>query len=322
MAFNKIFAAAVAGALLLTGTRPDAAQARPANYTGTIDGILAGLLGGHGGGPNGNKLPSQGYLGVMIRDISESDVTTLHLKSTRGAQVTVVDHDGPACKAGLRERDVILSLNGMAIDGEDQLRRMLHDLPPGRPVSLVIVRAGAEQTVNTTMANREELEKRAWEQHWVVPEPVNDTPVAASEPLPGSRAGLGRTFMSGGLLPLAPSYTGAKVDAMGAQLAAFFGVKDGKGLLVHDVDANSPAAQAGLRAGDVVTRINGGHVATKSEWAHILRESKGHPVSLTVVRDRQEQVLTLMVDPKHRSAIDPPPSPSPANGTWAVMLLR
>lgn len=321
MVFSRSLAAFVAGALL-TGVSSAAAQSRPVNYIESVNAMLAGPIGGHGGAPNGNKQPSQGYLGVMIRDISESDVTTLRLKSTHGAQVTVVDHDGPACKAGLRERDVILSLNGTAVDGEDQLRRMLHDLPPGRPVSLVIVRAGAEQTVNTTMANREELEKRAWEQHWVVPEPVDDAPVAVSEPMPSSsRGGLGRTFMSGGLLPLASAYTGAKVDAMGAQLAEFFGVKDGKGLLVHDVDANSPAAQAGLRAGDVVTRINGGRVATKSEWAHVLRESKGHPVSLTVMRDRHEQVLTLIVDPKHRSAVDPQPTP-PANGSWAVMLLR
>ncbi len=321
MAFSKPLAAGVAAALLLAAAGK--AQARAVNDTGKADVLLAAMAGGHSPASNGNKMPSQGYLGIMIRDVSENDVATLHLRSTHGAAVTMVDHDGPACKAGLRERDVILSLNGTPIDGEDQLRRMLHDLQPGRTVSLVVVRSGTEQTVNTTMANREELEKRAWEQHWVVPEPVDDAAVpVASEPVPSSRRGLGSGFMAGGLLPMSPTYTGAKVDAMGGQLAEFFGVKDGKGLLVHDVDANSPAAQAGLRAGDVVTRINGGRIVSKSAWAHVLRESKGHVVSLTVMRDRHEQVLTMMVDPKHRSAVDAQgPLPAAYPG-WAVMLLR
>ncbi len=285
--------------------------------------VLAGPVGGHAGMAAGNRAVSQGYLGVMIRDVSDSDVATLHLKSTHGAQVTMVDHDGPACKAGLRERDVILSLNGTMVDGEDQFRRLLHELQPGRPVSLVVVRNGSEQTVNTVMANREELEKQAWEQHWVVPEPVDNAPPVASAPPAGVRSGFGKSFMSGGLLlPLPSTYTGAKVDVMGAQLAEYFGVKDGKGLLVHDVDPNSPAAEAGLRAGDVVTRINGGHVASKSVWTHVMRESKGHPVSLTVIRDRHEQVLTMLVDPKRRSAVDTPAPLQSAPSGWPVMLLR
>ncbi len=192
---------------------------------------------------------------------------------------------------------------------------MLHDLQPGRPVSLVVVRGGAEQTISAVMANREELEREAWEKHWVVPQPSDDAPVAAasSEQVPASRSRFGSSFIGGGLLSLPSTYTGAKVDMVGAQLAGYFGIKDGKGLLVHDVDANSPAAQAGLRAGDVVTRINTAPVTTKSAWMHAMRESKGHPVSLTVMRDRQEQILIMVVDPRHRSQADPLPTPSASN---------
>ena len=268
---------------------------------------------------SGSHAQGPGYLGIMVRDVTDAEVGTLHLKSARGAEVTKVDHDGPAGKAGLREHDVILNVNGTQIDDEDGLHRILHDLQPGRSVTLNVCRAGTEQTVNATMANRTELEKQAWEQHWVVPEPPAGEAVAAATAPPGRS--FGRNFMSGRLLALTPAYTGAIVDAMGAQLAGFFGVKDGKGLLVHEVEANSPAAIAGLHAGDVITRMNGGHVATKSDWTRALHDSKGHPVSLTVVRDRREETLTMVPDVKHRSAVDLPALPS-GDRTWMTMLLR
>ncbi len=317
MASSKsiIFATAVAVAFSFTPLRA-AAQGRV-----SLDGLNAGMMfpapSGHGPGNGHGQGP--GYLGIMVRDVTDAEVGTLHLKSAHGAEVTMVDHDGPAGKAGLRAHDVILSVNGTSVDDEDALHRLLHDLQPGRAVTLNVCRDGSEQTVNATMANRTELEKQAWEQHWVVPEPATEETVAAA-PAP-SRGGFGHGFMSGHLLPLSPAYTGASVDTMGAQLAGYFGVKDGKGLLVHEVDANSPAAIAGLLAGDVVTKMNGGQVATKSDWTRALRESKGHPVSLTVVRDRHEQTLTMVPDAKHRSSVDPPPPPT-QDRNWMVMLLR
>ena len=273
-----------------------------------------------GRGPGGGHSQGPGYLGIMVRDVTDAEISTLHLKSAHGAEVTMVDHDGPAGKAGLRAHDVILSVNGTTVDDEESLHRVLHDLQPGRTVSLNVCRDGAEQTVNATMANRTELEKQAWEQHWVVPEPPTEEAVATTPPA-ASRGGFGHGFMSGHLLALTPAYTGAQVDAMGAQLAGYFGVKDGKGLLVHEVDPNSPAAIAGLQAGDVVTKVNGGRVASKSDWSRALRDSKGHPVSLLVVRDRHEQTLTMVPDAKHRSAVDPPPTPIEGR-TWTTMLLR
>jgi serine protease Do len=269
-----------------------------------------------GHGPANGHASSQGYLGIMVRDVTDAEVSTLHLKSPHGAEVTKVDHDGPAGKAGLRAHDVILSVNGTSVDDEDSLHRLLHDLQPGRAVTLNVCRDGSEQTVSATMANRTELEKQSWEQHWVVPEPATED-TAASAPAP-SHSSFG--FMTGHLLPLTPAYTGAKVDAMGTQLAGYFGVKDGKGLLVHEVEANSPAAIAGLQAGDVVTRVNGGHVATKSDWTRSLRDSKGHPVSLTVVRDRHEQTLTMVPDAKHRSAVDPPPTTDEDRNLMSMLL--
>ena len=71
-----------------------------------------------------------------MRDVSGDQMATLKLKDARGAEIVLVDHDAPAGKAGLREHDVVLQMNGQAIDGEEQLRRMLHDSPPGRTIVL------------------------------------------------------------------------------------------------------------------------------------------------------------------------------------------
>src|ERR1044071_6901652 len=74
------------------------------------------------------------YLGVDTCDITSDRVGPLHLKEERGVEVTMVDQDAPAGKAGVREHDVILSVNGESIQGVEQLRRMIHEVPPGRTV--------------------------------------------------------------------------------------------------------------------------------------------------------------------------------------------
>ncbi len=268
----------------------------------------------------GTHVPGQGYLGIDIRDVSEGEVLPLHLKSSRGAEIIMVDHDGPAGKAGLREHDVVLSVNGTQVDGEDQLRKLLHDMQPGHAVAMLVCRNGAEQTVNVIMANRAELERQAWENHWTVPEPAfeDSYPSAAGS----ARGSSGRGFMAGHLLPAAPVYTGVVVDVLGGQLADYFGIKEGHGLLVHEVEGNSPAAAAGLRAGDVVTRVNGDRVGSKSDWGRALHDSKGHPVSLTIVRDRHEQTLTMVPDSKHRSQLEEPQEPTLNHSRLSVLLLR
>lgn len=270
---------------------------------------------GHGGA----RAQGQGYLGIDIRDVTEGEVAVLHLKSTRGAEIIMVDHDGPAGKAGLREHDVVLTVNGAPVEGEDQLRKVLRDMQPGRSVALLVCRSGTEQMVNATMANRAELERQAWENRWTVPEPAYED--SYPSPAVAARGGIGHGFMSGHLLPLAPAYTGATVDVLGPQLADYFGVKEGRGLLIQEVEGNSPAAAAGLRAGDVITRINGDRVGSKSDWGRALHDSKGHPVSLTVVRDRHEQTLTMVPDSKRHSQLVPPQS-APVASQLPVLLLR
>lgn len=266
----------------------------------------------HGHGAVGNHAaPVQGYLGIMFHDVSDTTYNAQHLKDKHGAEIVTVDHDGPAGKAGLREHDVVLSLNGTPIDGEEQLRKMLHDMQPGRIISLYICRDGVERSVSATLSTREEVNKQAMQQRWTVPAPVDESTIAADDTPPAappsSKSGMfSHSFMSGHLLPLLTVYTGAVVDTMGPQLAAYFGIKDGKGLLVHSVEANSAASFAGLHAGDVVTRMNGTHVNTEREWQRALHDAKGKPITLIVMRERKELTMTLVADgKKHSEVVEP-----------------
>src|SRR5215475_9190686 len=94
------------------------------------------------------------YLGVDIADVSTERLSALKLKEEHGAEVTMVDQDAPAGKAGLKEHDVILSLNGAAVESAAQLRRMIRETPAGRVVALGISREGQPQTIKVQLANR------------------------------------------------------------------------------------------------------------------------------------------------------------------------
>src|SRR5713226_3852339 len=94
------------------------------------------------------------YLGVDTRDVTADRLADLKLKEERGVEVTMVDQDAPAGKAGLKEHDVILSLNGTDVESVEQLRRMIHEIPPGRAVTLGISRDGQPMTIKVQLADR------------------------------------------------------------------------------------------------------------------------------------------------------------------------
>lgn len=258
-----------------------------------------------------SKTP-QGYLGVDLRDLSEDQISALKLKDAQhGAEIVGVDHDGPACKAGLQLHDIILQMNGQAIEGEVQLRRMLRDTPAGRQVTFVISRDGQQRTVQTQLANREEVERQAWEKHYTVPDPSGNssayTPRAGNSFLPPSKSASvkGTHIFLGTTMLVSSSYTGAKLEVMGPQLAEFFGAQGSAGLLVRSVEPNSPAADAGIKAGDVVVKVNSIEVANGNDWSKTIHDNRGKSVSVQVLRDKKEQTVTLIPDSKKRSSVEP-----------------
>jgi serine protease Do len=234
---------------------------------------------------------SQGYLGMGFRDLDADRVTALKLKDTHGAEVIMVDHDAPASKSGLKLHDVILQLDGQSIDTAEQLKNRLHDLPAGRTVSFLISRDGNQMNVSAQLCDGSVLGEQAWSQHYSVPQPAPAARGAESflgKPAPATAAFLDSMIPKG-------LYIGADVNPVRTQLADYFGVRSGTGLLVESVDAQSPAGRAGLKAGDVVTRVDSQPMTSHSDWAKTLRKHRGKLVQVTIMRNKQEQVLPMSV---------------------------
>jgi len=224
------------------------------------------------------------YLGVDIADVSAERLAELKLKEEHGAEVTMVDRDAPAAKAGLMEHDVIVSLNGTPVEGAAQLRRMIKETPSGRVVTLGISRDGQPLTIKVQLADRRK--SMAWEPHMPA---MPAMPAMPDFDLPVSVVIVHSSLRSG-----------LMVENLTAQLGDFFGVKDGKGVLVRSVEKGSRGEKAGFRAGDVVVKVNNQPVHDTSDFTHALRSSSG-TAAVTVMREKKEQNLTLTLPEKKDS---------------------
>jgi serine protease Do len=261
-----------------------------------------------------SKEHSRGYLGITYRDTSDERAAELHLQgAAHGAEIIMVDHDGPAGKAGLQPHDVVLQVDGQNIENADDLRKRLHDSAPGKVFSMAIMRLGRPMNLTAKLADERELERAAWQQHLNVPEPKPDDDGVENilvqrysvETAPPPRTeSLGRGII-GTVLRSGP-YTGASLESIGPQLAGFLGAPPKSGLLVNGVDANSPAAFAGLKAGDVVLKVDAATLASTSDWTKRMRASSGRAVTLTIIRDKHEQSLTMQPDLKRHSMLEWP----------------
>jgi serine protease Do len=228
------------------------------------------------------------YLGVDIADVSAERLGELKLKEEHGAEVTMVDQDAPAGKAGLHEHDVIVSLNGTAIESAAQLRRMIKETPPGRVVNLGISRDGQAMTIKVQLADRRK--SMAWEPNVKI---MPDLPAMPSMPdfdVPVSVVIVHQSLRSGLMM-----------ENISPQLGDFFGVKDGKGALVRSVEKGSRGEKAGFRAGDVVVKVNNQPVHDTSDFTHALRSAPGGAADVTVMREKREQNLTLTLPEKKDS---------------------
>jgi len=219
------------------------------------------------------------YLGVDIADVTSERVSALKLKEEKGVEVTMVDQDAPAGKAGVKEHDVILTLNGATVESAAQLRRMIHETPPGRVIALGLSRDGQPMTVKVQLADKHKEFPFVTtpDIHVNVPEihvPDIDIPAITVVVTSSARSGL-------------------TMENISPQLGEFFGVKNGNGVLVRSVEKGSRAEKAGFRAGDVIVKVNDQPIHDTSDFAHAVKSRSGDTVSIGIVRDKKEQNLNL-----------------------------
>jgi membrane-associated protease RseP (regulator of RpoE activity) len=277
-------------AFLLFGAAAYAAECpvHPAN--GWSGGGYTVMLATDTGYP-GEEESTGAYLGVDITDITPERVSTLKLKDERGVEITMVDQDAPAGKGGLKEHDVILTMNGTNVDSGAQLRRMIRETPPGRVVTFGVSRDGQPLTLKVQLADRHKT--AAYAPHSHSKDFKFEMPAMPSLPdfdLPVSVVVVHSSLRSG-----------LMVENITPQLGEFFGVKNGKGVLVRSVEKGSRAERSGFRAGDVIVRVNDQTVHDTSDFTHALRSSSGGAVAVGIVRDRKEQTLTLSL-PEQKSS--------------------
>jgi membrane-associated protease RseP (regulator of RpoE activity) len=255
-----------------------------------------------GGAPHGDAAPFPGYggeiygsyMGIDTQEVTRDRVAALKLTEERGAEITVVDHDAPAGKAGLKEHDVILEFNGTKVQGTEELRRLIHETPPGRTVQLLISRDGQPMNVSMQLADK----KQYFAQYPGKLEAHEIPPLPPIPPMPSIDVNI-RT----------PSTYCLVVDSLTRQLGEYFGVKNGEGVLVKSVEEGTPAKAAGFKAGDVIVRVNNQKIADRSDWRAAVRGHRSGKLTIGIVRDRREQNLTLNVPESNRdhSSVRLPP---------------
>ncbi len=254
-----------------------------------------------------------GYLGIEFHDLTNEQAAALHLRDKRGVEVLLVDHDGPAASAGLKPHDLITGLNGHIVASGEALRRMIHDTGAGVEVRLSVFRNGNPITIHTKLANREDVERKAWARvtqgpppppqgavieglsgiYVTGPAPVPSAPAVAPHAQPPVHAqGFIENILHG-------PFTGLALETMQPQLADYFGAPKGQGLLVESVENGSPADSGGIRAGDVILRADNEPMHSTSDWSKRLHASKGRPMALDILRNHQPMMLTLQPDSKH-----------------------
>jgi serine protease Do len=225
------------------------------------------------------RMATRGYLGVGVVELTEDRVKALKLKDDQGVEVKRVDPESPADKAGLKQNDVISEINGKGIGDIEQFQSSIGDTQPGTKVNLTIWHNGAKQTITATLDSRPENLLS-----FIGP----DAPDAPMPPMPLMPPNGDNPFS---YLPGNAAVVGFEGEGLNPQLAEFFGVKDG--VLVRSVNPMTPAAKAGLKAGDVIVKVNGTPVMSPREITSMVRASRKKALVFTVVRNKKEMTLNV-----------------------------
>lgn len=240
------------------------------------------------------------YLGVYLEEVTPDRMKELGLTEERGAIVMKVVEGSPAAKAGLKENDVIVSFNGQRVDSMIALRRVLSETPADRNVQLEVIRGGNRQTVAATLSKKANAFEREGIGH--LPQGEADQKFA-EELLRQQQNGKDHpdfgnfsfvnpgefTIFRGGRL-------GINAESLTDQLAEYFGVKDGRGVLVSQVNENSVASKAGLKAGDVIVAVDNEKVDNVNALVGNLWKKEEGSVALKIIRNRVEQTITVTLE--------------------------
>jgi len=236
-----------------------------------------------------------GFLGIYAENISRENMARYHVNQVRGVGVTQVIKDSPAEKAGLRKDDVILRLDGENVSSVRKLNRLVSEMAPDQSVKVSFSRGGAEQDVTATIGKRSNQSfasdvfpggPRVWK--W-------DGPDMKTFKFDGPLMNRGELFDNNGdmWIGLGGRRIGVSTMELTKQLADYFGIAGGKGVLVTSVTDGGPAAKAGLKAGDVITAVDGEAVDSPGDISRAINRKKEGDVTLTIIRNKSQQTIQV-----------------------------
>ncbi len=254
-------------------------------------------------------MDSGSFLGVHAEDINKENMNRYGMRDVRGVGITEVVKDSPAEKAGLRKDDVILKLEGDSVTSVRKLTRLVSEVAPDQNIRLGISRSGGEQEVAVTMGKRsnsfgamhklEGLESlkglkefknfknleefKAPEGFKMMTPPGNVWKWEGQGP-----GGEGMVWAFGNQRRI-----GVSTMQLTKQLAEYFGVAEGNGVLVTAVTEDGPAAKAGVRAGDVITTVDGEKVDGAGDLSRKINKKKDGDVTITVIRKKETKTITV-----------------------------
>ena len=192
---------------------------------------------------------TRGWLGVVIQDVTDELAKSFGLENTRGVLVSEVSDESPAGKAGLRQGDVIIKLNGTETKDVTALRNKVAMILPGTEVSIEFVRDGKTKKLTVTIGE---------------------------QPENFGKAG----FTGDGSL----QKMGLTLQDLTPELARQFNYDEDQGVLIADVEPESPADMAGLKAGQLIEEVNKNRVRNLAELKKVLDESRNDDQVLLRVR--------------------------------------
>jgi membrane-associated protease RseP (regulator of RpoE activity) len=273
------------------------------------------------------------WLGVETREVTSDNAKELKLPGERGVVLGRIAPDSPASKSGLRENDVVTEINGQQVEGAMQFRRMIREIPAGRSVQLTVWRDGRTQRINVTLGKAEELRGGMTRVApgmpgtfaFRMPE-LPEMPDMPDMPGVAEIPGMPSMEWNGAMVFAGHPRLGIDAEDLSGQLGSFFGAPDGEGILVRSVNSGSPAEKAGVKAGDVITSLNGERIRSVGDLRQKLaaqhgekdkdaeskdkeNKDKTHTVKLGVLRNKSEISLNVEV-------------PAPATTTKHIIARR
>lgn len=242
------------------------------------------------------------YLGIQTEEITKENFSKFGLKEVRGVAIEKVLDDSPAKQAGLQDGDVIVRFNGDEVSSYRKLTRLISETAPDHQARLTVSRNGSERDVTVTMGKRQ-MPKFEMGNFEMAAPTVDGFNMAM--PAPDIRigkfpeGGMGDVFVwndgkeGGNFVFGSTRQIGVGVSSLTKQLGDYFGVADGKGILITNVNENSPAAKAGLKAGDVIVEVEGKAIGNTMDLIRGISEKKEGEVTLTILRNRNRQTVKV-----------------------------